>query len=107
MTHLIVGVAIAVISYTMTQTMIFEGWRNVVRSLKSPFLTKLVHCPWCLSHWILLAFYPLIEWPKLLEVNVVGFDHLLNYFAVLGISSVFHLVMFNAYKEPPNNGKLF
>lgn len=56
-----IGVATGVTSLTITRSKLFRGLRHWLW-LKSDWLGDLIHCPYCMSHWIALAMI-LGKWP--------------------------------------------
>ena len=61
----LLSVVVACISFTVSETKLFEPFRNWINK-KSPFLGGLFSCGYCFGHWvafILVAIYK----PKLFE----------------------------------------
>jgi hypothetical protein len=93
------ALASAAISFTITTTSIFTWLRDVVISLKIQKLEELIHCPWCLSHYI-TVFLLLISGQYKTFVSF-----LILFFAVQGIIGLLHYVMLRAY-EPVMKSEL-
>ncbi len=68
--YIIVALAVASSSVTITRSSVFKP-------LRDKFDWKLLHCPYCLSHWIAAPF----AW----MFGIVGV------FAVIGLSTIFSL----------------
>ncbi|MHC4702590.1 MAG: DUF1360 domain-containing protein [Planctomycetota bacterium] len=54
---LILGLAVAATSMTITKAHICESVRERVSRL-GPWFKSLIHCPWCVSHWLALVAVP-------------------------------------------------
>lgn len=67
-----VSLAIASISYTISKTEIFISIRIFI-SKKSSWLTRLLNCPYCVSHWISIGMVLYIYRTFSFEVFVVTF----------------------------------
>jgi hypothetical protein len=55
---LILGLAIAATSMTITKAHICE-WARKSFSRLGPLFKSLIHCPWCVSHWLAFVAVPL------------------------------------------------
>lgn len=91
-----VWLVIASISYTIAWTGIFEPVREVLGRIH-PKVDSLLHCPYCLSHWVAAAVLGVLG-PEywLIGYNVVSF--LITVFAATGFSGLAHFVMLRAYE---------
>lgn len=90
---LYVGLAAAAVSFTISSTAIFQKFRNFVES-KSEWLSDLVHCPWCLNHYVVL-FFMLIQPDS--EWNNVG-DFITHWFSSVCVALPIHYIALRAYK---------
>lgn len=72
--YLIFALAIASISITVSKSSLFKNFRN---RQTLAFVKKLVKCPYCLAHWLVVPF----AW----KFGFVGM------FAVAGLSAIFSL----------------
>ena len=95
-TLLLLAAAVCSASFTISTTTMFLEVREFVSTVHHKF-EELIHCPWCLSHWITFLFLFLTrEW-----INFTGFiviDFLLTTFAITGISGIGHFVLLRAYE---------
>ncbi|KPK54995.1 MAG: hypothetical protein AMS22_05060 [Thiotrichales bacterium SG8_50] len=55
---IVLGLAVAATSMTISTTHAGAPLRAWV-SKNGPWFEKLIHCPWCVSHWLSLALTPL------------------------------------------------
>lgn len=70
---IIVALAVAAISMTVTRSFFFRGFRNV-------FDIKIFKCPYCFAHWVSLGLW------SFLYSN--PFDFAINVFATIALSVV-------------------
>jgi hypothetical protein len=82
--------ACAGISFTITTTSIFKWLREIISDIH-PKLEELIHCPWCLNHYISFIF--LLAWT---DVGVVSF--IVYWFGVIGAGGIIHYILLRAYK---------
>ena len=75
---IIVSLAIAAISTTVTLTSLFRPLRVSVKDV--PFFGKLLKCPYCLNHWLAL---PVIFTAPSIGVGIIAA------FAVVAMASIF------------------
>lgn len=103
---ILIGVALsaASISYTITSTSIF-GWLRKFISNKLPKLETLIHCPYCLGHYIVAILMYIIETSNYFYYTVVinftkiyWIDCIITWFALVGLMSLFHFIILLAYK---------
>lgn len=94
------------ISFTITMSSMFLGFREAV-SKRNKFLEKMLHCPWCLGHWV--AFIAILVLGNF-SLIIVSPYWLLNFlytsFAVIGFSGLFHYVLLIAYDPAKKAEKL-
>lgn len=98
------------ISFTITMSSVFLGFREWI-SPKSKFIEKLIHCPWCLAHWIcgvmLLGSTDLVvEVSTLQGLFGTGFNFIYTLFAIIGFSGIFHYVLLRAFDPAKKAEKL-
>lgn len=85
------------ISFTITTTSMFKWLRELISPVHHK-LEELIHCPWCLSHYIALVIMG-IFYDKVLFLDINIWLHLiLNWFALLCPVGIFHFVFLRAYK---------
>lgn len=97
---LILTLAIASVSFTVTVTGIFKPVREKVGKIHSK-IDELLHCPYCFGHWVTFATvyftgtpYTFTRW---------GFyspfaDFLISCFAIMGAVGIVHHVLLRAYE---------
>lgn len=89
--YLIVAIAIAAASITLTRARIFKPLRD--RAMNSNYLLfKLVSCPYCMSHWLAAVFVP---WTLFTITDIVWLDGLMTWFFLIGLAAVFEGFMMN------------
>jgi len=69
---IIIALAVAAISMTVTQSSLFRGFRQVLDY-------KIFRCPYCFAHWV-----SLLVWSCYPKTNV--FDFVINVFATVALS---------------------
>jgi hypothetical protein len=87
------------ISFTITTTSIFKGLREFVSKFHHK-LEELIHCPWCLNHYV-VALYILLSGRPFHLVRFFGneiMDFALSLFTVVGLSGLLHYVLLRAYE---------
>ena len=86
-----VSLASAAISFTITTTSIFKWLRELISPIHHKF-EELIHCPWCLSHYVslVLVIVFLREFPIIYMI--------LLWFAIQGLVGLFHYVLLRAYE---------
>jgi hypothetical protein len=98
---IIAGLVVGSVSFTISMSSIFLGFREWI-SPKSHFMEKLIHCPWCLAHWVcglmlLMTTNILVDVSILPGVAGVLFNGLYTLFAIVGVSGLLHYVLLRAY----------
>ena len=97
---IIISLFISSVSFTISVTSIFEWLRRLVSTIH-PKLEELIHCPYCLSHWILFLFLA-INYGKFEPVNILKEEYIMNFtvsiFAIICISAIVHYVLLRAYE---------
>lgn len=76
-TMIVIALAVATISMTITQSSLFAGVRKILDH-------KLFHCPYCAAHWVSLW-----AWGCYVFVNsntLTAFDFTINVFATVALS---------------------
>ena len=82
--------AVAAISFTISVTSVFKSVRTKLGEI-SPFLEELIHCPYCLSHYVTLFFFVFLPFEGIIPA-------IIDYFAVIGGVAIVHYVMLRAYE---------
>lgn len=92
-----VALCTAAISFTITVTSIFTWLRELLSSVHSK-LEELIHCPYCLGHYIALVIMLTTD-RKLINVTQYEiYNFLFTWFVIMCIVSLLHFVMLRAYK---------
>lgn len=92
---LLVALATASMSYTITQTSIFKGLRELISKI-NPFFEDLVHCPWCLGHYISLVWLFIFHKQIIFyDVNVI-LHFIFDWFVVMGIVGLLLYILLRA-----------
>ena len=96
----LVALCAASISYTISYTSIFLGFREW-NSKYHHKLEELIHCPYCLCHYIILTimFTTNNISSKLVPItNNIVYNFLFTWFCIVCITSLLHCVMLIAYR---------
>ena len=96
----LVALCAASISYTISYTSIFLGFREWISKFHHK-LEELIHCPYCLCHYVILTimFTTNDISSKLVPIadNIV-YNFLFTWFCIVCITSLLHCVMLIAYR---------
>jgi len=110
--HLIyLSVACGAISLALTKSTVLNGLHDLLEK-RTPFLGKMLSCPWCTSHWVALglvlaydplaiteydhATYQLMGWMRFV---VVPLDYVVAVFAMVALSTVTMRFMYSTIKS--------
>ena len=96
----LVALCAASISYTISYTSIFLGFREWISKFHHK-LEELIHCPYCLCHYIILTimFTTNDISSKLVPIaNNIVYDFLFTWFCIVCVTSLLHCVMLIAYR---------
>ena len=96
----LVALCAASISYTISYTSIFLGFREWISKFHHK-LEELIHCPYCLCHYIILTimFTTNDISNKLVPItNNIVYNFLFTWFCIVCITSLLHCVMLIAYR---------
>lgn len=95
----VIGVAVAAISFTITMTSIFAWLRNLITRTGIKKLEELIHCPWCLGHYIALL---ILLTNDIVIVGGIYNSKFLNFlfiwFLVMGFAGLIQYVLLRAFK---------
>ena len=97
---ILVALCAASISYTISYTSIFLGFREWVSKFHHK-LEELIHCPYCLCHYVILTimFTTNNISSKLVPItNNIVYNFLFTWFCIVCITSLLHCVMLIAYR---------
>ena len=96
----LVALCAASISYTISYTSIFLGFREWISKFHHK-LEELIHCPYCLCHYVILTimFTTNNINSKLVPItNNIVYNFLFTWFCIVCITSLLHCVMLIAYR---------
>ena len=97
---ILVALCAASISYTISYTSIFLGFREWISKFHHK-LEELIHCPYCLCHYVILTimFTTNDISSKLVPIadNIV-YNFLFTWFCIVCVTSLLHCVMLIAYR---------
>jgi Protein of unknown function (DUF1360) len=111
--HLIyLSIACGAISMTLTKSSLLNGFHAWLDA-KSPFLEKLLSCPWCTSHWVAsvltVIYQPLVfDWASrpawqssnaLIALPLIALDYVVTIMVMVALSSVSARVIYSSYKQ--------
>ena len=97
---ILVALCAASISYTISYTSIFLGFREWISKFHHK-LEELIHCPYCLCHYVILTimFTTNNISSKLVPItNNIVYDFLFTWFCIVCVTSLLHCVMLIAYR---------
>ena len=97
---ILVALCAASISYTISYTSIFLGFREWISKFHHK-LEELIHCPYCLCHYVILIimFTTNDISSKLVPItNNIVYNFLFTWFCIVCITSLLHCVMLIAYR---------
>lgn len=95
---ILVALCAACISYTICCTSIFLWLRELVSPIHHK-IEELIHCPYCLSHYIVLIIMLLTD--KLPVYSIFPWficNFLFMWFVIVGVVGLLHHVLIRAYK---------
>lgn len=93
---LLLSLIVASISFTITVTSIFEWFRELL-SLIHPKVEQLIHCPYCLGHYITIFIVLFTDKYVIFTGNYI-YDVILTIFCVMGTVAVLHYIILRAYE---------
>ena len=97
---ILVALCAASISYTISYTSIFLGFRELISKFHHK-LEELIHCPYCLCHYVILTimFTTNDISSKLVPItNNIVYNFLFTWFCIVCVTSLLHCVMLIAYR---------
>ena len=97
---ILVALCAASISYTISYTSIFLGFREWISKFHHK-LEELIHCPYCLCHYVILTimFTTNDISSKVVPItNNIVYNFLFTWFCIVCITSLLHCVMLIAYR---------
>lgn len=103
---LAVALCAASISYTISVTSIFEWLRNLIEDHIGGKIEELIHCPYCLGHYVVLVIMFTTRGLKYHLMPISGnivYDFLFTWFCIVCVLSLLHYFMNLAYKPIAEN----
>lgn len=101
LTQIIVLIAVsfgaAAISFTITVTGMFKWFRELVSPIHYK-IEELVHCPWCLGHWVVFVIMLTARIPLLEVTDLYFYNWLFTAFAIMAPIGLIHYVLLRAYE---------
>ena len=97
---ILVALCAASISYTISYTSIFLGFREWISKFHHK-LEELIHCPYCLCHYVILTIMLTTNniSSKLVPItNSIVYNFLFTWFCIVCVTSLLHCVMLIAYR---------
>lgn len=97
---ILVALCAASISYTISYTSIFLGFREWISKFHHK-LEELIHCPYCLCHYVILTimFTTNDISSKLVPIaNSIVYNFLFTWFCIVCVTSLLHCIMLIAYR---------
>lgn len=86
-----VSLCIACVSYTIAVSGVFKPVREYASGFH-PKIDELIHCPYCVSHYVAFIMWIIIG------IDVFTIMYLVDVFASIALSSLCHYVMLRAYE---------
>lgn len=95
---IVLALFVASVSFTISVTSIFSWLREGVSNIH-PKLEELIHCPYCLGHYIAFIALLLTDFDKIphLTGNVI-IDFMIAWLCIMTPVALFHYVMLLAYR---------
>lgn len=90
------------ISFTITFTSIFSGFRELVAKMHKK-LEQLIFCPWCLNHYVVAIFLLTSDLDYIVVSKYVLYNFLVTLFAMVSIGGLLHYVLVRAYEPVHKN----
>ena len=97
---ILVALCAASISYTISYTSIFLGFREWISKFHHK-LEELIQCPYCLFHYVILTimFTTNNISSKLVPItNNIVYNFLFTWFCIVCVTSLLHCIMLIAYR---------
>jgi len=87
---ILIAFATAAVSFTISVTTIFNWLRELVSPISGK-VEELIHCPWCLGHYI--SFVGMCFFREYTDV----LTFIIEWFAVIALMGVLHYILLIAY----------
>lgn len=85
-TTVAISLATASIAITISKAKMFLKIRNAIDLNGPAWLNGVIHCPYCLSHWVAL-FWMLLYYPRPVSF-LWGVDFFLAWFAIIALATI-------------------
>lgn len=95
---IVVAMCAASISFTITTTSIFLWFRELISPIHHK-IEELIHCPYCISHYIILVIMLLtsdIPYFHIFSYTILNF--LFLWFVIVALVALLHNTILKAYK---------
>lgn len=94
---LLIAFSSASISFTISSTSLFKSIRERVSKLH-PKMEELIHCPWCLNHYVVFITLLICDVGLIPFSNITLINFFVTSFVITAISGLIHYVLLRAYK---------
>lgn len=94
---LCISLCAAAISFTITTTSMFKWLRELVSPIHKK-IEELIHCPWCLSHWIVFVIMLTANVDLIPISDYYLYNWLFTAFVIIAPIGLYHYVILRAYE---------
>lgn len=94
---IVISFCIASISYTICVTSIFKWFRELVSDIH-PKIEELVHCPYCLGHYIAIVILIMTDFRINCIDDAIFVNFIVTWFSIMGAVGCIHYVMNRSYE---------
>lgn len=93
-----VALCAAGIGFTITTTSMFYWLRELVSPIHHK-IEELIHCPWCLGHYIVLIIMLLSKKLEYIVIfDIVWMDFIFTWFVIISMMGILQFVLLRAFK---------
>jgi len=92
----VVALCACSISFTITTTSMFMWLRELISKIHHK-LEELIHCPWCLGHYVVLTIMLCTKSTLLNVSDFVIFNFLFTWFTIITLMGFGHYILLRAY----------
>ncbi len=94
---LMAALCCAAISHTICVTSIFKPIREYLSKIH-PKIDQLIHCPWCLGHYVILIFLLTSDISLVIVSKYYIYNLFTTWFAIVCIMGIIHYVLLRTYE---------
>lgn len=94
-TLIIYSAIIASCSFTISVTSIFKPFRDLISKIH-PKIEELIHCPYCLSHYIAMLILLITDWAFLFTKSSI-LNFIFTLLSITGVVALMHYIILRAY----------